>query len=196
MRSAQTQVQAYLSQDGPPVIQKYLHGFPHRYPTRDRQTFACDPIADAGAKAADIISRDQTERNENKTNGKTHATLLQYLVELAAGQFRFIDEMVMNRTCQHLGRVTFRRPLLQMDGEMEPAIDRMRRCPGFDVLIGSGIKILVQKRRRVHGVEQLREFFHSKRQTVNWCVTRGLGHMHACILVVGGATLVGFTHQL
>lgn len=169
MRTAQPEVKAYLALDGPPVVQEYLHGPPHGDPADDGQAFARDAVAGAFAHVADEVGSDQAERDEGDANEQTHAALLQYLAKSAACTFGLIDEVVVDRFGEHAGRVAIFRPLFEMDGEVEAAIVRMGRGPGFDEFIGLGIEVLVMEGRRVHRIEQLRELAHAQREAVNRC---------------------------
>ena len=73
----------------------------------------------------------------------------------------FVGEMVVNRSGQHLARVTILRPQFKVDGDMEAAAGRISGRPGFDESICFRIEVFVQERRRVHRVEQLRDLAHS-----------------------------------
>ncbi len=125
MGGGQPQVKTYLSLDGPPIVKKYLHGPPHGDPADDREAFASDAVAGTGAKIANEVGGNQTERNEEDAYRHAHAALLQHLTKSAACTFGLIDEVIMNRFGQHRGRVAIVRPLFEVDGEMEAAIERM-----------------------------------------------------------------------
>lgn len=125
MGSAQPQVKTYLSLDGPPIVKKDLHGPPHRDPADDRQAFASDAIAGTGAKVADEVGGDQTERNEKDAYRHAHAALLQHLAKSAACTFGLVDEVIMDRFGKNRSRILILRPMFEVDGEVEAAVERM-----------------------------------------------------------------------
>ena len=122
MRSGQPQVKTYLSLNRPPIVKKYLQGPPHRNPADDGQAFAGDVIAGTGAKIADEVGGDQTERNENDAYRHAHAALFQHLMKFSACTFGLIDEMIMDRFGKRRSRILILRPLFEVDGEVEAAI--------------------------------------------------------------------------
>ena len=79
---AQPQVKTYLSLNGPPIVKKNLQWPPHRNPADDGQAFAGEVIAGTGAKIADEVGGNQTERNEDETDRGSLCGLVSALDEV------------------------------------------------------------------------------------------------------------------
>ena len=89
-------------------------------------------------------ARNQAERNEKDAYRHADAALLQHLTKFSARTFSLIDEVIVDRFGNSLGRILILRPLFKVDGEVEAAMERMSRCPGFDEFISLGVEVLVR----------------------------------------------------